>query len=137
MSKQLWINLPVKDVKRAQEFFSRIGFVLNPQYQHNEGSASFLYGDPPIVIMLFEQSAFEGFARAEASNTAAGTEVLFSLGAESRAEIDHIAGLIEPAGGSLFSPPEEIGGWMYGCGFADPDGHRWNLLYMDMDKMPA
>ncbi len=136
MTKELWINLPVKDVKKAKEFFTKIGFSLNPQYGNNDDSASFLVGAKNIVVMLFAESAFKGFTRHEIADTKKGAEVLLSIDAESRAEVDEIAKKATKAGGTIFSAPAENQGWMYGCGFADLDGHRWNVLYMDMSKMP-
>ena len=86
--------------------------------------------------MLFEEPMFKGFIQHPISNTQIGSEVLFSVDAESRAEVDEIARKVKEAGGNVFAPPDENGGWMYGCGFADLDGHRWNVLFMDWDKMP-
>ncbi|MGH7494890.1 MAG: VOC family protein [bacterium] len=136
MTKDLWINLPVKDVKKAKEFFTKIGFVLNPQYGNSDHSASFLVGDKKIVVMLFAESAFKDFTRNKIADAKQATEVLFSIDAESRAEVDELAKKAAKAGGTIFSEPGEHQGWMYGCGFADLDGHRWNVLYMDMSKMP-
>jgi predicted lactoylglutathione lyase len=69
-------------------------------------------------------------------DTGKGSEVLFSFDAESREEVDALAKKVEHAGGDIYGQPSETQGWMYGFAFADPDGHRWNMLYMDMSKMP-
>ncbi len=136
MTKELWINLPVKDVKNSKEFFTKLGFSLNPQYGNSAESASLLIGSKNIVVMLFAEPMFKGFTRNEIADTKQATEALFSIDAESRAEVDEMAKKAADAGGTIFSKPEEIQGWMYGCGFADLDGHRWNVLHMDMSKMP-
>lgn len=136
MTKELWINLPVKDVNKAREFFTKLGFTLNPHYGNSDESASFLVGSKSIVVMLFAEAAFKNFTRHEIADTKKGTEVLLSIDAESRAEVDELARKAEMAGGTVFGKPAEHQGWMYGCGFADLDGHRWNVLYMDMSKMP-
>jgi predicted lactoylglutathione lyase len=136
VTKQLWINLPVKDVARSKAFFIAIGFTPNPRYGNTDQSASLLVGEKNAVIMLFAEPAFRSFTRADVCDTTRGTEVLFSIDAESRDEVDELARKVVAAGGTLFAPPEETQGWMYGCGFADPDGHRWNVLHMDMAKMP-
>jgi len=136
MTKELWINLPVKDVKKAKDFYTKIGFTLNEKYGNNDSSASFLIGTKNIIVMLFAEPVFKGFVRDEISDTSKGSEVLFSIDAESRAEVDEIAKKAEAAGGRVFAKPGENQGWMYGCGFCDPDGHRWNALYMDFSKMP-
>jgi predicted lactoylglutathione lyase len=61
--------------------------------------------------------------------------VLISFDAESPAEVDEIAQKVTAAGGVIYAQPGESEGWMYACGFCDPDGHRWNPLFMDMSKM--
>ncbi len=87
-------------------------------------------------MMLFTEPAFKTFTRNEIVNTKQGTEVLLSIDVESREEVDEMAAKAVKAGGTLYAEPGDNQGWMYGCGFADPDGHRWNVLYMDMSKMP-
>ena len=136
MSRELWLNLPVREPDRAKAFYTQIGFRLNEQYASQDGSFSLIVGDNQVVLMLFPESSFSGFAGNVVVDSRQGTEVLFSLGANSKDEVDEIAFKVEGAGGTVFSKPSEHGGWMYGCGFADPDGHRWNVLYMDMSKMP-
>lgn len=136
MSQQLWINLPVKDLKRSKAFFEAIGFTLNPQHPNNDEAVSLVVGDNQIIVMLFPESTFKGFTGNAIADTQQTTEVLLSLGAESREQVDEIALKAEQAGGIVYGKPGEQGGWMYGCGFVDLDGHRWNVLYMDMSKMP-
>lgn len=136
MIKQLWINLPVKDVNKSREFFTSLGFTLNTKYGNSEQSASLLVGEKNIVVMLFSEATFEKFTGNKIADTKQGTEVLFSIDAESREEVDEMAKKAAAAGGVVFAKPGESQGWMYGCGFADPDGHRWNVLYMDFSKMP-
>ena len=136
MSRELWLNLPVREPERAKEFYTQLGFRLNERYASHDGSFSLIVGENQVVLMLFPESTFLGFTRNAVANSQNGTEVLFSLGANSREEVDELALKAERAGGTVFSKPGEQGGWMYGCGFADPDGHRWNVLYMDMSKLP-
>jgi len=136
MTKEFWINLPVKDVNKSREFFTKLGFTLNPHYGNSAESASFLVGAKNIVVMLFAKSTFKGFTKNALADPKKGTEVLLSIDAESREEVDEMAKKAAKAGGAVFSEPAENQGWMYGCGFADLDGHRWNVLYMDMSKMP-
>ena len=88
------------------------------------------------MVMLFAENIFESFTRHAITDTKQSTEVLFSIDAESREEVDELAKKAASAGGTVFAQPGEKDGWMYGCGFADPDGHRWNVLYMDMSKLP-
>ncbi len=87
--------------------------------------------------MLFEESMFKGFIRHEISDPVKGSEILISIDAANREEVDDLAKKAAVAGGEVFGKPSEIQGWMYGCGFTDLDGHRWNVLYMDPSKMPG
>jgi predicted lactoylglutathione lyase len=135
MAQDIWLNLPVKDLATSVSFFTAIGFARNPGPGNSEHSASFTIGDRKVVLMLFTQDAFAGFTRNAVANTAQGTEVLFSLGADSRGQVDDVAKRAKAARGSVFAQPQEFG-FMYGCGFCDPDGHRWNMLYMDPAQMP-
>lgn len=136
MTKELWINLPVKDVARSREFYKQIGFKLNPNHPVNEQMAAFLVGEKEIGLMLFPESQFKEFSNHNIPDPENGTSTLFSIDAESPEEVDELAEKIKKAGGEIFGEPGEKDGWMYGCGFIDPDGHRWSILYMDMTKMP-
>ncbi|MDR4947201.1 VOC family protein [Neobacillus cucumis] len=136
MSRELWLNLPVREPERAKAFYTELGFRLNERYASQDGSFSLIVGDNQVVLMLFPESTFRSFTGNAVADLWQGTEVLFSLGANSRDEVDELALKAERAGGTVFSKPGERDGWMYGCGFTDPDGHRWNAFYMDMSKMP-
>ncbi|MFW0715371.1 VOC family protein [Pedobacter sp. N23S346] len=136
MTRSIWINLPVKDISKSKEFFTKIGFTLNTSYGVRDESASFLVGDDKLVIMLFEKSFYEGFAGVDLPDRLSGSEVLFSLDAANPAEVDEIAKNVVEAGGTIYGEPGYKDGWMYGCGFIDLDGQRWSVLYMDTEKMP-
>ena len=131
-----WINLPVKDVARAKAFFSALGFTFNTHYGDRPDSASLLLGNKGIVLMLFQEAAFAGFCGNAVADTAKGNEILISFDASSREEVDEVLRKAEAAGGTVYGKPSDQG-WMYGGGFVDPDGHRWNVLHMDMSKMPS
>jgi predicted lactoylglutathione lyase len=136
MTKDLWINLPVKDVKKSKDFFTKLGFSFDTKYGNTEHSAGMTVGSKKIVFMLFAESMFKGFINNSVTDSKQSNEVLFSFDAESRAEVDEMAKKVTAAGGTLYAKPAENQGWMYGFAFIDPDGHRWNMLYMDMSKMP-
>src|SRR5690242_2575205 len=102
MTKEIWINLPVKDVNKSRDFFTSIGFRLNEHYGNSDSSASLFVGHKNIVLMLFAESIFKGFVQHPVSDTKQGSEVLFSLDAESRAEVDEMAKKAEAAGGHVF-----------------------------------
>ncbi len=136
MTKELWINLPVKNVIKSKEFFTKIGFSFADGPGNTNVSATLVIGEKNIVIMLFEELVFKNFTGNQITDTKQATEVLFSISAETREEVDEWADKARNAGGIVYGKPSEHQGWLYGCGFADLDGHRWNVLYRDMSKMP-
>ena len=130
MATELWMNLPVKDLKKSKAFFHDIGFSV----QSIGDGVQVAVGESKV--MLFPEARFETFAHHQVADLRNGTEVLFSIGAESREEVDELVDKVERAGGTIFAKPGLTDGWLYGMGFIDLDGHRWNALHMDMEKMP-
>jgi len=136
MTKELWINLPVKDLKKSKEFFTKLGFSFDDRYTNGDQCACLVIGDKNVMVMLFIESAFVNFTGVKIPKSELGTEVLFSFDAESRQEVDEMTQKVIKAGGTIYAAAGEHDNWMYSFGFADLDGHRWNMLYMDMSKMP-
>ncbi|ARJ37723.1 extradiol dioxygenase [Sporosarcina ureae] len=135
MVKNFWVNLPVEDINRSKEFYSKLGFSTNT-LPGDSDQVQLVIGESNAIVMLFPVSTFKNFTKHEIVDTKQATEVLFSIDAGSKEEVDEIAKRAVMAGGTIFGEPSENQGWMYGCGFADLDGHRWNVLYMDMSMMP-
>ncbi len=136
MTKQIWLNLPVKNIEKSKKFFSTIGFSFNEEYC-NEQSACMLVGEKNFVVMLFEESMFISFVQNFLLASPTHAEMLISIDAESRQEVEDLAQKVNDAGGKIFAKPAENQGWMYGCGFSDLDGHRWNVIYMDYSKLKS
>ena len=134
MTKQIWLNLPVKEVAKSKAFFSKIGFSFNEEHD-TPSSTCMVVGEGKFVVMLFEESLFVSFSQNKLTDTQSSSEVLISIEAESIAEVDELAEKVKEAGGIVFAPPADSQGWMYGCGFVDLDGHRWNALFMDFSKL--
>ncbi len=136
MENEFWINLASQDLVKAKEFFMKLGFTINERHKAPHMVSMFV-GNKQTVVNLFNADLFKGFVGGHAiTNTAQSTEVLFSIGANSPKDVDDLASKAEKAGGTVYGKPGYKDGWMYGCGFTDLDGHRWNALYMDMSKMP-
>lgn len=136
MAKELWINLPVKNVGKSTEFLTQIGFALNTEHGDSEEMACLQVGDKKFNVLLFEENKFQSFTKNDLPDSKKSTQMLISFDAENRDEVDDTARRVFEAGGTIFSEPMEIEGWMYGFGFADLDGHRWNMLYTDASQMP-
>jgi len=138
MIHDIWLNLPSKNLENTRAFYEALGFTYNENSSH-AGMASFTApGKINIVVCFFPPEVIAKFSGNAVTETDASNEVLISLGVNSKEDVDAIAKIVREsdAGGKLYSEPIEVDGWMYGCGFCDPDGHRWNPLYMNFDKMP-
>jgi predicted lactoylglutathione lyase len=130
----IWANLAVKDTGRTRKFYKALGFKPNePDDSSNAVLASFLFGENDFVIHFFAEDALIEAIETDLTDTGSSNEVMFTLSAEGREEVDEWAEKVREAGGAVFSEPREfspkaIDGTFYGCGFADPDGHRFNVL---------
>lgn len=134
MTKELWLNLPVKNIQESKKFFKAIGFSFD-ENREREDMAAMKVGEKKVPVMLITERTFKEVIQYEITDTSKSSEILISFDAESRDEVDEIAQKVEHAGGTVFAKPSEIQGWMYGSAFTDLDGHRWNVLFMDMSKM--
>ncbi|MEQ8627261.1 VOC family protein [Ekhidna sp.] len=131
MEQELWLNLPVKDLEKSRAFFTSLGFEPTRDAPRMIG---FEIGKVPV--MMVEEAQLQLYTQHKVSDTTKGSEFLISVSAPNRAYVDEITNKIKDAGGSVYSEPQEIQGWMYGMAMVDLDGHRWNIIYMDWDKMP-
>lgn len=137
MEYEFWINLASKDLAKAKVFFTKLGFTMNEGHQAPHLVSMFI-GNKKTVLNLFSEGMFQGFIGGHPiTRTAQSNEVLFSISAASPQEVDEMANRAEEAGGVVYGKPSDKDGWMYGCGFTDLDGHRWNVLHMDMSKVPT
>lgn len=126
----MWLNMPVKDLKKSKKFFAALGFTFKEDHS-NDQMLAMMIGKKENPVMLFDENTFAHVIQHPVTDTKQSSEVMVSFDAESRKEVDEIAKKVGEAGGNVFAPPTEIQGWMYGCAFTDPDGHRWNVLFMD------
>ncbi|GAO41031.1 VOC family protein [Flavihumibacter petaseus] len=137
MIKDMWLNLPVKDVPRSRKFYQDIGFKINEKYDHGNTSASLMVGEKEVIVMLFDEKIFQSFTKNKVVSDPDYSEIIISFSTETRAAVDAMAEKVRATGAKLYQEPTEMQGWMYGFAFTDPDGHKWNMLYMDMSKMPG
>ena len=133
MARQMFVNLPVKDVARTRAFFTALGFSFNPQFS-NDQALCMIVGDGSYAMLLAEPF-FQGFTKKPLSDATQRTEVLVALSCESVAEVDDLVARALAAGGR--APVERKDhGFMVGHGFEDPDGHQWEVFWMDPGAMP-
>ena len=133
MKRQIYVNLPVRDMERSKAFFGALGFRFNPQFTNEQGACLVISDD--IYAMLLAESFFRTFTNKPVADARQTTEVLVCLSCASRAEVDDLVRRAVAAGGSAPMPVQDHG-FMYGHGFTDLDGHMWELAYMDPSATP-
>jgi len=126
--KKIWSNLAVSDLDRTTKFYSELGFKSNGS---NEELTSFFFGENNFVIHFFKKEILQANIKNEIADSHKVSEIVFTLSASSKEQADKWANEIEKAGGKMISRPEEFGKGYYGFLFADPDGHRFNVFYME------
>lgn len=128
MAKQIFINLPVKDLNKTMEFYSKLGFTFNPQFtDHN--AACMVISDT-IYAMLLVENFFKSFIKKDICDSTMYTETILALSFDSRQEVDDIVNKAVAAGGTEPNASQDHG-WMYSRSFQDLDGHIWEPVYMD------
>jgi predicted lactoylglutathione lyase len=126
-AKKIWANFSVKDVKRTNQFYTQLGFTPNKPNNHPK-LASFLFGDDDFVIHFFEQGSQIDEYLPPGLN---GGEVIFTLSAETEAEVQEWMNKVNEAGGHIFHDADRDKTNHYGFAFADPDGHKFNVLLLE------
>ncbi|MDZ7289962.1 MAG: VOC family protein [candidate division KSB1 bacterium] len=125
---KIFINLPVKDLNRAVEFFTKLGYKFNPQFT-DENATCMIVGED-IYVMLLVEKFFKGFTPKPIADAKSSTEVLVGLSAKSRDEVNRIVETALAAGARRYAEPKDHG-FMYQWGFEDLDGHIWEYFWMD------
>jgi len=133
MSRKLFVNLPVKELDRSVRFFTALGFSFNAHFT-DETATCMIVSESSFVMLLTEEK-FRQFTPRQLCDTKQATEVLLCLSAESRAEVDQLVAKALAAGGSLYKEPIDFG-FMYGHSFQDPDGHQWEVMFMEPEAIP-
>ncbi|MEN6408940.1 MAG: VOC family protein [Anaerolineaceae bacterium] len=132
MVNQIFVNLPVKDLKRSVAFFTKLGFSFNPQFT-DENATCMIIGENMYAMLLVEKF-FKTFTPKEIANARVNTESIVSLALGDRDEVDSLVNCALDAGAKLANPPMEMDG-MYGLSFFDLDDHLWEVFYMDLSKI--
>ena len=132
MATKIFVNLPVKDLNKTTEFFTKLGFTFNPQFTDENATCMIVGKD--IFVMLLVEKFFKTFTKKEISDTTKNTEAIVALSAQSREEVDQMMEKVLGAGGREARDPQDHG-WMYGRSFEDINGHLWEIFYMDESAM--
>lgn len=134
MTRMIFINLPVSDLAKSQAFYEALGFTNNPQFS-DEGSACMVVSET-IHVMLLTHAKWKGFTDRPIP-PATMSEVLLALSCDSREAVDAMNAAAAAHGGTADINPVQDLGFLYNRNLADPDGHVWEAMFMDMEAMPA
>jgi uncharacterized protein len=135
MIKQIFVNLPVKDLTKTKEFFAKLGFTFNPQFTDEKAAALVISEKQGIFAMLITHEFFKTFTKKEIADATQTIQVINALGVESKEEVDAMVKKAFDAGAIKANEPYDYG-WMYGCSFHDLDGHMWEVMYIDEKNVP-
>jgi uncharacterized protein len=132
MATKIFVNLPVKNLKKSIEFFTKLGFTFNSQFTDETATCMIVTED--IYFMLLTHEKFKTFTPKEICDATKSTEVLLALSIESRAKVDELVSKAVAAGGTTYNNAQDHG-FMYTHGFQDLDGHIWEIFYMDQSSL--
>jgi predicted lactoylglutathione lyase len=131
---QIYVNLPVKDVQKTREFWTKLGFSINEQFS-DEKAICVIMKEDHIYTMFLKEEFFQTFTDRPLANGET-TQTLLAIGANSREEVDNMVKTATENGGSIYSEPRDHG-WMYQNAFSDLNGHQWEVMFADMSKLPT
>ncbi|HEY8383591.1 MAG TPA: VOC family protein [Microvirga sp.] len=130
MTKMIFVNLPVADLDRSIAFYEAIGARKDDRF--SDGTAACMVLSDAIFVMLLTHDKFRQFTPRRIADARETSEVLLCVSSESRAAVDETVERAERAGGAIDTGPQQDYGFMYGRSFEDPDGHIWEVMWMDM-----
>jgi uncharacterized protein len=128
VATKIFVNLPVKNLNKSIDFFTKLGFTFNPQFTDETATCMIVSED--IFVMLLTHDKFKTFTPKAICDATKSTEVLVCLSTESRQEVDEMVQKAIAAGGTIYNEPQDHG-FMYAHGFQDLDGHIWEIMFME------
>ncbi len=131
MPKLIFVNLPVADLKRSIAFYEGIGATRNPQF--SDDTAACMVVSDVIHVMLLTHEKYRQFTSKEIADARRVSEVLLCVSMDNREAVDAAVAEAAAAGGDPDPTPTQDFGFMYGRSYEDPDGHIWEVMWMDVE----
>lgn len=131
MAKLIFVNLPITDLARSIAFYQAIGAVKNEQF--SDDTAACMVLSETIHVMLLTHDKFRQFTSKKIADARTSCEVLLCVSADGRDDVDGMVSKARGAGGAPDPTPTQDFGFMYGRSFEDPDGHIWEVMWMDVE----
>lgn len=127
--KMIFVNLPVTDLSRSIAFYEAVGATLNPLF--TDDTAACMVFSETIHAMLLTHAKWATFTDRKIPDAHATAQVLLALSEDGREAVDARVAAASAAGGSPDPTPTQDFGFMYGRSYTDPDGHIWEVMWMD------
>ncbi|MCT2406376.1 VOC family protein [Chryseobacterium antibioticum] len=131
---QIYVNLPVKDVQKTREFWTKLGFSFNEQMS-SEKAVCVEMKEEQIYVMFLTEESFQTFSERPVPKGDT-TQVLVAISLDSREEVDQVVNTALENGATQHEEPQDYG-WMYHNSFWDINGHGWNVMFADASQIPA
>ncbi|WP_278352230.1 VOC family protein [Chryseobacterium gleum] len=131
---EIYVNLPIKDVQKTREFWTKLGFSINEQFS-DEKAICVIMKENHIYAMFLKEEFFQTFTNRPFAKGDT-TQVLLAIGVNSRDDVDNMVKTAIENGGSKYSEPMDHG-WMYQSSFADLNGHQWEVMHADVSQLPS
>ena len=128
MPTKIFVNLPVKRLDTSVKFFGAVGFTFNQQFTDENATCMVITAD--IYAMLLVEPFFQTFTKRKIADTSEVVEALIALSVDSRGEVDELVDKAMAAGATPHNDPQDHG-FMYSRSFTDPDGHGWEIIFME------
>ena len=135
MPRMIFVNLPVTDLERSIAFYEAVGGTKNPQF--SDDTAACIVFSETIHALLLTHDKYRQFTAKPIADAHATSSALICLSADSREAVDAMVDSAEGAGGRGDPGQKQDYGFMYGRSFEDPDGHHWEVMWMDMSQAPS
>ncbi len=136
MPQMIFVNLPVTDLDRSKAFYEAVGAVNNPAFT-DDTAACMVVEEGSIHVMLLSHEKWATFTSKAIPDAHTHAQVLLCVSADSRDDVDGQVAKAVKAGGTADPTPTQDFGFMYGRSFEDPDGHIWEVMWMDPAAIPA
>jgi len=135
MSKMIFVNLPVTDLAKSKVFYEAVGAPNNPQF--TDDTAACMVFSEAINVMLLTHDKWRQFTSKTIPDAHESAQVLLALSSDTKKGVSELVEKAAAAGGKADPTPTQDFGFMYGRSFEDPDGHIWEVMWMDMSALPA
>ena len=129
MTQMIFINLPVADLAKSKAFYEAIGATNEPKF--SDQTAAMMRFSEAVNVMLLTHDKWRQFTSKTIPDARTHAQVLLALSRDSRAAVDEITADAQKAGAVIDPTPQQDYGFMYGRSFEDPDGHIWEVMWMD------